>query len=164
MVSDPGPSNIRWVRNLGKSNPMKFAVPDFKSLSKAVRELNARERTALSIKLHRRQPHFCEIIDEVGIDPRCAEARQFCTIFCALAFKHAERIVGYRLPRFSGYAINEAAGFMARGEEAQIGRRAFRFPKRIHRCVLMHRVFDNDVAAWLCTMISAFLFSVERYL
>jgi hypothetical protein len=143
---------------------MKFTVPDLKSLSKAVRECNTRERTALSVKLHRRQPDFCEIIDEVGIDPRCAEAHQFCTIFCALAFRHAERIVGYRLPRFPAYAIKEAAGFMARGEEAYIGKRACKFPKRIHRHVLIYGDFDDDDTAWLCTMISAFLFSVERSL
>jgi hypothetical protein len=143
---------------------MKFAVPDLKSLSAEVRELNAKERTALSVKLHRRQPDFCEIIHEVGIDPRCAEAHQFCILFCALAFRRAERIVGRRLPRFPGYEIEEAAGFMARREEVQIGIRACGFPKRLHRHVLLHEDFDNDDTAWLCTMISAFLFSVERSL
>ena len=101
---------------------MRFAVPHLRSLSKATRELTARERTALSALLHRRQPDFCEIIDEVGMDPRCVEAHRFCTTFCALAFRHAEGAVGYRLARYPGHAIQEAAGFIARDDEARIGK------------------------------------------
>jgi hypothetical protein len=92
---------------------MEFAVPDVKSLSKAVREFSPRERTALSAMLHRRQPDFCEIIDEVGRDPRCVEGHRFCAMFCALAVRHAEGADGYRLPRYPGHAIEEAGGFMA---------------------------------------------------
>lgn len=143
---------------------MKFAVSELKSLSKAVRSLSAREGTALSAMLQRRQRDFFEIIDEVGMDPRCARAHRFCTMFCALAFGYAERAAGYRLPRYLGDAIQEAAGFMARGEEAQIGRRACGYRKRILRHVLTHDDFDEDDTAWLCTMISAFLFLVERSL
>jgi hypothetical protein len=143
---------------------MKFSVSELKSLSMAVRSLSAREGTALSAMLHRRQPDFFEIIDEVGMDPRCVRAHRFCTMFCALAFGYAERAAGYRLPRYLGDAIQEAAGFMARGEEAQIGRRACGYPKRILRHVLTHDDFDEDDTAWLCTTISAFLFLVERSL
>jgi len=143
---------------------MKFAVSELKSLSRAVRSLSAREGTALSAMLHRRQPDFFEIIDEVGMDPRCGRAHRFCTMFCALAFGYAERAAGYRLPRYLGDAIQEAAGFMARGEEAQIGRRACGYRKRILRHVLTHADFDEDDTAWLCTTISAFLFLVERSL
>jgi len=85
-------------------------------------------------------------------------------MFCALAFGYAERAAGYRLPRYLGDAIQEAAGFMARGEEAQIGRRACGYRKRILRHVLTHDDFDEDDTAWLCTTISAFLFLVERSL
>ena len=141
---------------------MKFAVSELKSLSKAVRSLSAREGTALSAMLHRRQPDFFEIIDEVGMDPRCVRAHRFCTMFCALAFGYAERAAGYRLPRYLGDAIQEAAGFMARGEEAKIGRRACGYRKRILRHVLTDDDFDEDDTAWLCTTISAFLFLVER--
>ncbi len=141
---------------------MKFGVSELKSLSTAVRSLSARERTALSAMLHRRQPDFLEIIDEVGMDPRCVRAHRFCTMFSALAFGYAERVGGYRLPRYPRDAIQEAVGFMARGEEAQIGARGYR--RRILRYVLTHDDFDEDDTAWLCTMISAFLFLVERSL
>jgi len=143
---------------------MKFAVSELKSLSRAVRSLSAREGTALSAMLHRRQPDFCEIIDDVGMDPRCVRAHRFCTMFCALAFGYAERAAGYRLPRYLGNTIQEAAGFMARREEAQIGRRACGYPERILRHVLTDNDFDGDDTAWLCTTISAFLFLVERSL
>lgn len=143
---------------------MKFAVSELKCLSKAVRSLSAREGTALSAMLHRRQSDFCEIIDEVGMDPRCVRAHRFCTMFCALAFGYAERSAGYRLPRYLGNLIQEAAGFMARGEEAQIGRKACGYRERILRHVLTEDDFDEDDTAWLCTTISAFLFLVERSL
>jgi len=81
---------------------MKFAVSELKSLSNAVRSLSARDCTALSAMLQRRQPDFFEIIDEVGTDPRCARAHLFCTMFSALAFGYAERAAGYRLPKKLG--------------------------------------------------------------
>ena len=140
---------------------MNFSVPDLKSLSKAVRSLSARESTALSAMLHRRQPDACKIIDEVGIDPRCVQAHRFCIMFCALTLKHAEGNAGYRLPMYQADAIQEAAGLIARGEEAQIGRRACGYRKRILRHVLIHDNFDEDDTEWLCTAISAFLFLVE---
>ena len=143
---------------------MKFAVSELKSLSMAVRSLSAREVTGLSAMLHRRQPDFFEIIDEVGMDPRCVRAHRFCTMFCALAFGYAERAAGYRLPRYLGDAIQEAVGFMARGEEAQIGRRACGYRKRMLHHVLTHDDFDEDDTGWLCTTISAFLFLVEKSL
>jgi hypothetical protein len=143
---------------------MNFVVSELKYLSKAVRSLSPREGTAFSWMLHRRQPDFCEIIDEVGMDPRCVRAHQFCTLFCALAFGYAERAARCRLPRYPRDAIQETAGFMARGEEAQIGRRACGYRKRILRHVLTHDEFDEDDTAWLCTTISAFLFLVERSL
>lgn len=143
---------------------MKFAVSELKSLSEAVRSLSAREGTALSAMLQRRQPDFFEIIDEVGMDPRCVRAHRFCTRFCALAFGYAERAAGCRLPRYLGDAIQEAVGFMARCEETQIGRRACGYRKRILRHVLTHDDFDEDDTAWLCATISAFLFLVERSL
>jgi hypothetical protein len=114
--------------------------------------------------LHRRQPDFCEIIDEVGMDPRCVQAHRFCTLFCAMAFSYAEEDARSRLPRYLGDEILEAAGFIARGDEAQIGRRACGYRKRILRHVVMHNDFDEDDTEWLCTTISAFLFIVERWL
>lgn len=140
---------------------MKFTVPDLRSLSAAIRSLSARERTALSTMIHRRQSEFCEIIDEVGVDPRCAQAHRFCTMFCALALKHTEDAVSFRLPRFQGDDFEEVCGFMARGD-TQIGRMASGYPKRVLRHVLSRMNFDEDDTAWLCTTISAFLFLVEK--
>ena len=126
---------------------MNFAVSELKEISRAVRSLSAREGPGLSAMLHRRQPDFSEIIDEVGLDPRCVRAHRFCTMFCALAFGYAERAAGCRLPRYPGHAIQETAGFMARGEEAHIGRRACGYPERIRRHVLANDDFDEDDTA-----------------
>jgi hypothetical protein len=82
-------------------------------------------------------------------------------MFCALAFGYAERAAGYRLPKYLRDAVQEAAGSMARGEEARIGRRACGYRKQILRHVLTVDDFDEDDTAWLCTTISAFLFLVE---
>jgi len=111
--------------------------------------------------IHRQQPDFCEIIDEVGIDPRCAQAHRFCAMFCALALKYAEEAVLFRLPRFQRDDFEEVCGFMARGD-TQIGIRACGYPKRVLRHVLSRMDFDEDDTAWLCTTISAFLFLVEK--
>jgi len=85
-------------------------------------------------------------------------------MFCALAFRLAERAAGYRLPKYGEYAIRETAGYIARREVAQIGKRACGYRKRILRHVIDHSDFDDDDSAWLCTTISAFLFIVERSL
>lgn len=143
---------------------MKFAVPDLKKLSKAVRKLSPHERSAASAMLHRRQPDFCEIIDDVGMDPRCVRAARYCTLICALAFRQAEEAFGRRLPKFPGYIIKEVMGCMIRGEEAHIGKRACGYRKRILRYVLFDKYFDEDDSAWLRSMISAFLFIVEESL
>ena len=140
---------------------MKFGVSELKYVSKEIRSFSVQETRAFSAMLHRRQSDFCEIIDEVGRDTRCVRAHRFCTMFCALAFGYAERAAGYRLPRYLRNQIQEAAGFMARGEEAQIGKRACGYRERILRHVLTDNDFDEDDTAWLCTMISAFLFLVE---
>lgn len=111
--------------------------------------------------LHGRQPHFCGLIDEVGMDPRCVRAHRFCTMFCALAIEHAEGIAGSRLPKYPRAAFQEATGFVARSEEAQIGRTACGYPERIRRYVLVDGDFDEDDTTWLCTTISGFLFVVQ---
>jgi len=140
---------------------MKFSVSELKYLSILVPFLNTREYRRLSAMLHRRQPDFCAIIDDVGMDPRCIQAHEFCTTFCAIAFKHAEKDASSRLPRYSGYEFQEVARAIARGEEAKIGKRACGFRKRIACHVLSHYDFDNDDTQWLCTTISAFLFITE---
>ncbi len=96
------------------------------------------------------------------MDPRCVEAHRFCTMFCAVAVEHAEGIAGSRLPRYPRPTFQDAMGFVARGEEAQIGRRACGYPERIRRHVLVDGDFDEDDTTWLCTTISGFLFVVQR--
>jgi len=145
----------------GSSWPMKFAVSELKYLSMVVPFLSTREYRALSAMLHRRQPYFCGIIDDVAMDPRCIQAHEFCTTFCAIAFKYAEEDARSRLPRYSRYEVQEVARAIARGEEAKIGKRACGFRNRIARHVLSHYDFDNDDREWLCTTISAFLFITE---
>lgn len=98
------------------------------------------------------------------MDPRCVQAHRFCTMFCALAIEHAEGIAGSRLPRYPRAAFQEATGFIARSEEAQIGRMARGYPERIRRHVLVDGDFDEDDTTWLCTTISAFLFVVQMSL
>ena len=76
----------------------------------------------------------------------------------------AETVAGHRLQRYEDLAIQEAAGFIARGEKAQIESKACGYKKRISRHVLIDSEFDDDDMEWLCTTISAFLLIVERSL
>lgn len=140
---------------------MKFSVSELKYISTLVPFLSTLEYRALSAMLHRRQPDFCEIIDDVGMDPRCIQAHEFCTTFCAIAFKYAEEDARSRLPRYSGYEFQDVARAIARCDEAKIGKRGCGFRNRIARHVLNHYDFDNDDTEWLCTTISAFLFITE---
>jgi hypothetical protein len=114
--------------------------------------------------LHKRQPHFCNIIDEVGEDPRCYDAYRFCTQFCAIALEQAERITPEQLPIYSKYVYQDLTGLIARGQERQIGKRGGSFPNRIRRYVLSRSNFDEDDTQWLCTTISAFLVIIEKSL
>jgi len=141
---------------------MKFTVPHLKRLTKATRSISARQGESLSALLQRRQPGFCQMIEEVGLDPRCVQAYRFCSWFCALALKHAEEVAGCRLPRYPKAALRTVACLIAQGQEARIGKRACGNPKRIRRHVLISGYFDEDDTGWLCTTISAFLFMVER--
>jgi hypothetical protein len=50
---------------------MKFAVSDLKHFAGVDRRIENREGKSLSAILHREQPEFCRIVDEVGMDPRC---------------------------------------------------------------------------------------------
>lgn len=127
---------------------------------------NAKDWKLFSELLHKRQPYFCNIIDEVGEDSRCYDACQFCTQFCAIALEHAERITPEheQLPIYSKYVYKDLAGLIARGQERQIGKRAVSFPNRIRRYVLSRNNFDEGDTQWLCTTISAFLVIIEKSL
>jgi hypothetical protein len=63
---------------------MKYTVADLKLIKKMVDFSNTDDQLKLSKSLHKNQPYFCNIIDQVKIDPRCLEAHLFCTYFVLL--------------------------------------------------------------------------------
>ena len=133
-------------------------------MRKMVLSANSKDWNLFSELLHERQPHFCNIIDEVGEDPRCYDAHRFCTLFCAIALEQAERAFPDKPPIYSKYVFQDLAGLIARGQEEQVGKRAVSFPNRIRRYVLPSSNFDEDDAQWLCTTISVFLVIIENSL
>lgn len=144
-----------------ESFAMKYTVEELRTLSKAVMD---RDYEVYSALVHRRQPGFCEIIDEIAYDPRCVTAHRFCIIFCGLAFAFAEMFTGVRIPKFSDYAIHEISGFIARGDVARIGKRACSYRERIRRHVLTRERFDEEDTEWLCTTLATFCYLVEKAL
>lgn len=141
---------------------MKFTVSDLRLMRQMVLSANENDWKFFSEFMHKRQPHFCSITDEVGEDSRCYDAYRFCTQFCAIALEQAERIAPEQLPIFSKYVFQNLAGLIARGQESQIGKRAVSFPNRIRRYVLSYNNFDEEDTQWLCTTISAFLVIIEK--
>ena len=125
---------------------------------------NAKDWIHFSELLQKRQPYICEMIEEVGEDPRCYDAYRFCTLFCAIALEQAEIIMPEQPPIYSKYEFQELASLIAMGQERQIGKRAARFPNRIRRYVLSRNNFDEDDAQWLFTTISTFLVIIEKSL
>ncbi len=142
---------------------MKFTVSDLRLMRQMVLSANANDWKFFSELLHKRQPYICEMIDEVGEDPRCYDAYQFCTLFCAIALDKAEIITPEQAPIYSKYGFQELAGLIAGGQERQIGKRAASFPNRIRKYVLSHSNFDEDDTQWLCTTISAVLVIIEKF-
>ena len=140
---------------------MEFAVSDLKHFAGVVRRLENREGKSLSAILHREQPEFCQIIDEVGLDPRCIEAHLFCTRFCALALQHAKAVTGRRLLGLPVITFWDWACRLSRGRSTRIGNRASGYPRRMRRHALLVGEFDEEDATWLCTTLSAFLLVVE---
>jgi hypothetical protein len=132
-------------------------------MKQMVLSANAKDWKFFSELLHKREPHICKIIDEVGEDPRCYDAYRFCTLFCAIALDKAEIITPEQAPIYSKYEFQELAGLIARGQERQIGKRAASFPNRIRKYVLSHSDFDEDDTQWLCTTISAVLVIIEKF-
>ncbi len=122
---------------------------------------DSRSAASLSAALHRKQPAFCQIIDDVGQDPRCHEAHSFCTKFCALVLKRAECCARHPLPKYPASAIRELACLVVQRQDARIGKRACGYRERVNRHALSGRAFDEDDTNWLCTTISAFLLLIE---
>jgi hypothetical protein len=140
---------------------MKFKVSDLKRMAGGVRTLGTREERTLSTMLHREQPEFCRIVDEVGMDPRCFAAYRFCTLFCALALRHAMAVTGRRLTGLSVFEFRDWACRLSQSRGARFGARVGGYPRRIRRHALLAGQFDKVDAAWLCTTLSAFLLVVE---
>ena len=143
---------------------MKYVVSNLRLMRQMVLFASEEDWRIFSKLLHKRQPHFCSILDEVGEDPRCYDAYRFCTLFCAIALQQAERTASEQLPVYTRYLFQDLAGLIARGQEKQIGKRATSFPNRIRRYVLCRSNFDEDDTQWLCTTISAFLVLIEKSL
>jgi len=148
-------------RKQDRTSEFRFTVSDLKRMAEAVRTLGTREGELLSVLLHREQPEFCRIIDEVGMDPRCVEVHRFCTLFCALALRHAKAVTGRRLLGLPILEFWDWARRLSRGRGARTGDRASGYPRRIRRHALLAGEFDEEDAPWLCTTLSAFLLVVE---
>jgi hypothetical protein len=143
---------------------MKYTVSDLKLMGQCVLWANDKDWKTLSKVLRKRQPHFCNIADEVGMDPRCYGAYRFCILFCGLALEQAEVRTNEMPPVFTRYEIEDMASMVAQGREKYVGKRAIAFPNRVRRYVLSHADFDEADTQWLCTTISAFLVTVEKAL
>jgi hypothetical protein len=143
---------------------MKFTVKVLKQLTILALLGGAKDESGLYEFLHEKQPYFCDIIDEVGIDPRCYDAHRFCTLFCATAQIYAEEVFDEPLTFFPGHLIHDVCCLVAQKQELQVGKRACTYPDRIRRYVLSRLNFDEDDTSWLCTTISVFLVIIERTL
>ncbi len=142
---------------------MRFTVQDLKDIAACVR-VCTELRGQLTRRLRRRQPFLCERIDEVGFDPRCKEAADFCMYFCGLALEHAEILENQRFPAFPIDVIHVIACHIVQRRKSQLGKRACAYSVRIRRHVLAYEKFDKDDSAWLRTTISTFLFLIEELL
>jgi hypothetical protein len=143
---------------------MKFKVAELRLVVLGALWANEKDWKAFSNLLHKRQPHFCSIVDEVGSDPRCYGAYRFCVLFCGFALEQAEIRTNEVLPPFTRYEIEDMASMVAQGREEYVGKRAIAFPSRVRRHVLSHVDFDEVDTQWLCTTISAFLVLMEKSL
>ena len=141
---------------------MKFTVKVLKQLTILALSGGEKDESGLSEFLHEKQPHLCDIIDEVGLDPRCYDAHRFCTLFCATAQIYAEEVIDEPLTVFPGHLIHDVCCLVAQKQELHVGKRACTYPDRIRHYILSRLNFDEDDTSWLCTTISAFLVIIER--
>lgn len=140
---------------------MTFTSDTLKQLAAALAPAMSKVTARLPTTFRRRQPGFCRMISEVGLDPRCVRAHAFCVAFCAVALECAEHQTGRRVPKYSAATVREVVCLIAQRQAALIGRRATRYPTRIRRYVLDAADFDEDDTRWLCTTLSAFLVMLE---
>jgi len=141
---------------------MKYTVADLKLIKKMVDFSNTDDQLKLSESLHKNQPYFCNIIDQVKIDSRCLEAHLFCMLFCSLALERAELLTDECFPCFPEDLFHDTAYKIVQ-KHPDIGKRAETYPDRISRHVLNGVGFDEEDTGWLQIMISAFLVTVEKF-
>jgi len=141
---------------------MKYTVADLKLIKKMVNFSNSKDQLELSESLHKNQPDFCNIIDDVKIDPRCVEAHVFCSLFCSLALERAQLLTNESFPCFREDVFHETT-YRILQKSPEIGKRAQTYPDRIRRHVLNTLSFDREDSGWLEIMISAFLVTVEKF-
>lgn len=141
---------------------MRYTVTDIKLIKKMVNFSNIDDEICLSKRLHKKQSHFCKIIDQVKIDSRCLRAHLFCTLFCSLAIDHAERVTEEDFPSFPEELFHDTA-YMVVQKNPKIGKRALTYPDRIKQYVLNSLDFDDEDTDWLQIMISAFLVTIEKF-
>jgi hypothetical protein len=141
---------------------MKIASIDLLNFASMALSIDVRKYNLLSKMLHSHQPYLCKKIDEIAIDPRCARAYSFCTIYCALLLQFTENIYKSRFKKYSSDLIHETAGRFARYDFADAIKSTITFRNRVFRWAIKGRLFDDDDSTWLCTTISAFLFLLEN--
>ena len=140
---------------------MRFTVGDIKLFKKMVGSADDDDKIRYSRRLHKKQPHFCNIIDQLKIDYRCSEAHLFCTLFCSLALDHAERVIEDDLNPFSESRFHNIAHMIVQ-RYPDAGKRACTYPDLIKRHVLKNLGFDEEDYNWLIIMISTFLIIIEK--
>lgn len=141
---------------------MKYTTAELKLINKIADFSNTDDQIKLTDALHKKQPDFCNIINDVKIDPRCFEAHLFCTLFCSIALERAEVLTQQEFPSFSENVFSDAVYKIAQ-KDSEIGKRAQTYPDRIRRHVLSNLSFDKDDAGWLEIMISGFLVTIEKF-
>ena len=139
---------------------MKFTVADLKLLRKMVSCANAEDEAMLTRYLQKKQPGFFSLIQDVAMDPRCAEACRYCTLFCGLALERVDMLECESPPPLSEPEFHDIAGQVVR-QDKNIGRRAMTYPDRISKHVLATTDFDHEDSGWLCIMIATFLVTLE---
>ena len=144
------------------SDTMKYTVPELKLINKMVGFSNAEERIELPATLQQKQPHFCNIIDDVKFDPRCSEAHLFCSLFCSLALERAELLARRDFPPLPESVFQDAIRKIAQNHP-ELQKREETYPDRIRRHVLSSLAFDKDDSGWLQLMISGFLVTIENF-
>jgi hypothetical protein len=144
-----------------ESDFMRIGGSDLRFLAERARAASEQQLRTLARLLHRRQPDFCQDLDWVGIDPRCAAACRFCTAFCALALEEAGLATEGRIPAFPETVVHNIAGVVARRERDRLAKRDWQHLQDVRLNVLSRGEFDEDDSGWLCTRITTFLILLD---